>query len=246
LWIHANDPGADPGLLVRAERDLQAAVAAAPTLAGAWATLAFLLYARGDIAASEQMARKALEQDAWLEDADQVLERLFQAALMRADYRAAEEACDRGRASFPRDWRFVECRLSLLREDGTRRPDPVLAWRLVDELDALDPPARAVAAGRAYSPIYRRMLAAAVSARAGDTERARATLDRARVDAAADPQARVSLAYDEAVVLLLLGDRDQARERLEVYLAQNPGLRPFVARDPLLRELFTAPVSKSR
>jgi DNA-binding SARP family transcriptional activator/TolB-like protein len=244
LWIHGNDPGADPGLVARAERDLRAAVAAEPGLASAWGTLSFLLYARGNTAESAQTARTALEQDAWLEEADQVLERLFQSALMQADYRTAEEACTRGHASFPRDWRFVECRLTLLREDTARPPDPELAWRLVDELEALDPPARAAAGGRVYAPIYRRVVAAAVSARAGDAGRARAALDRARLDAAVDPQARVSLIYDEILVLLQLGDRDQARERLEVYLAQRPDQRPMLARDPLLRELFTAPPSR--
>jgi hypothetical protein len=73
--------------------------------------------------------------------------------------------------------------------------------------------------------------------RAGDASRARAELARARVDAAADPESRISLAYDEAFVLLLLGDREAARERLEVYLAQRPALRGALARDPLVREL---------
>jgi hypothetical protein len=62
---------------------------------------------------------------------------------------------------------------------------------------------------------------------------------RARIDAAADPESRVSLAYDEAFVLLLLGDRPAARERLEVYLAQRPALRGLMARDPLVRALLT-------
>ena len=217
-----------------------------PSLASAWGTLSLVLFTRGRFAESELAARRALEHDAWLEDADELLEQRYHAALLTGDYATAAEACDRGRRTFPRDWRFVDCRLNLLREDGSRPADPALAWRLVAELESMDPPAHAAAAGRAYDPIYRRMVAASVSARGGDVSRARATLDRARVDAAADPDARVSLLYDEAYLLLLLGDRPAARERLGVYLAQRPWARQFAARDPLLRGLLTATRDSAR
>jgi DNA-binding SARP family transcriptional activator/TolB-like protein len=239
LWTAAVEPGAEAGLLDSAERDLRAAVAADPALASAWGTLSFLLYARGRLAESEFAARRALEADAYLEEADELLNRRFFAALTTEDYAAAAQACSQGRRGFPRDWRFVECRLTLMRRDTSAPPDAALAWRLVAELEVMDPPARAAAAGRAYAPIYRRMTAAAVSARAGDGDRARAEMARARLDAALDPESRVSLAYDEAFLLLLLGDRPGARERLEVYLAQRPTLRGALARDPLVRALLT-------
>ncbi|HEX2208060.1 MAG TPA: hypothetical protein VHG93_10295, partial [Longimicrobium sp.] len=69
---------------------------------------------------------------------------------------------------------------------------------------------------------------------------ARAVLARARVDAAVDPESRISIPYDEAVLLMLLGDRAQARERLQVYVALRPSMREIVDRDPLVRPL-TAP-----
>ncbi len=47
----------------------------------------------------------------------------------------------------------------------------------------------------------------------------------------------MALAYDEAYVLLMLGERDAARGRLEAYLAARPAVRPFLARDPLFRAL---------
>ncbi|WP_420127529.1 BTAD domain-containing putative transcriptional regulator [Longimicrobium sp.] len=245
LWFRSVDPGSETATLQRAsERDLRAAVAADPELASAWGTLSFLYYVQARFAESAQTAEKALEHDAWLEHADDVLERLFFSQLSIGDYRAAAETCERGRRARPRDWRFVECRLTLLREDRSRPADPAAAWRLVAELDALDPPPRAAATGRTYAPIYRRLVAAAVSARAGQADSARAVLARARLDAAADPESRVSMPYDEAYILLLLGERAQARERLEVYLAQRPEMRAFTARDPLMRELLTSSPSR--
>ncbi|HEV3051674.1 MAG TPA: hypothetical protein VGX50_15320, partial [Longimicrobium sp.] len=207
-------PGAEGGpLLERAERDLRAAVQAEPSLASAWGKLSLVLYTLGRNAESALAAQRALQEDAWLEDAAELLNQRYYAAVQVEDYAAAGETCERARRAFPRDWRFVECRLTLMRLDARRPQDAELAWRLVAQLETMDPPATAAAAGRAYAPVYRRMAAAAVSVRAGDASRARAELARARVDAAADPESRISLAYDEAFVLLLLGDREAARER---------------------------------
>jgi DNA-binding SARP family transcriptional activator/TolB-like protein/tetratricopeptide (TPR) repeat protein len=233
-------PGAEPELLARAERDLRDAVAAEPRLASAWGMLSRVLLTRGRLAESEMAIRRALEYDAWLEDADKLLLQHYYSALQVGDYRAAAESCERGRRAFPREWRFVECRLTLMRWNAALPPDTALAWRLVAELERMDPPAVAGAAGRAYSAVYRRMTAAAVAARAGDAERARAEMARARLDAALDPEARVSVVYDEAHLYLLLGDRARARERLDVYLAQRPAIRALMARDPLVRALSPA------
>jgi DNA-binding SARP family transcriptional activator/TolB-like protein len=238
-WTGALDPGVEGGpLLEGAERDLRAAVTREPALASAWGTLSFVLWARGRMPESELMARRALEYDAYLEAAPDLAERNFFSKLIMHDFPAAAEACDRGRREFPRDWRFVDCQLTLLREDASRLPDTALAWRLVAEANALDPPARAAAVGRAYAPIYRQASAGIVIARAGNAERARAVLARVQLDAAADPQSRVSLIYDEARLLLFLGDRVGARARLDVYLAQRPDLRDFVTRDPAFAPLF--------
>ena len=241
-WIRGRVPGAETdALLESSEGDLRAAVAAEPSLASAWGTLSYVLITRGKLAESDLAAQRALELDAWLENADELLERRYFSAIFMRDFRAASDACERGRRAFPRKPRFVECRLTLMRQDPSRAQDTALAWRIVAELEVLDPPGRAAAAGRAYDPVFRRMLAAAVSARAGDTRRARAELARARVDAALDPDARVSLLPDEAYLLSLLGEHAAAVERMRVYLAQRPQDRAFMEREPMLRLLLPPP-----
>jgi hypothetical protein len=215
-------------------------VAAEPSLASAWSRLSQLLRYRGRFAEADLAARRALAEDAYLDDAADVLHSLYSSALMLGDYRAAGEWCDRGRRQFPGDWRLLECRLTLLREDPSRPADAALAWRLVDALDRLDPAARARAAGRAYSPIYRRAVAAAISARAGDAGRARAVVARARREVGTDPELRLSLDYDEAYVRLVLGERAEARRLLDGLMAARPELRAYLRRDPLFRGLLTA------
>jgi DNA-binding SARP family transcriptional activator/TolB-like protein len=231
--------GGQPERLDQAERDLRAAVAAEPSLASAWSRLSQLLRYRGRFAEADLAARRALREDAYLDDAADVLHSLYNSALALGDYRAAAEWCARGRAQFPADWRLLECRLTLLREDPAQPQDSALAWELVSALDAMDPPARARAAGRPYSPVYRRMVAASVSARAGDARRARAEGARARREVGSDAELRLSLAYDEAYVRLRLGERDAARRLLDELVAARPPLGPYLRRDPLFRELFT-------
>jgi DNA-binding SARP family transcriptional activator/TolB-like protein len=231
-------PSAQAARTLAAERDLRAAVAIEPERAGAWATLSQLLRAGGRLAEADLTARRALAEDAYLDQAPQIRNQLYLSALLRGDFPAAARECDGARRQFPADWRFVECRLTLMREDPARPPDVEAGWRLVEELDRLDPPSVARAQGRAYSPLYRRALVAALLARAGLGDSARAVLARARASAQGDRESAVALGYDEASVLLLLGDRAGARRALDAYLAARPTLRPFVERDPLFRPLF--------
>ena len=61
-----------------------------------------------------------------------------------------------------------------------------------------------------------------------------------------DADLRLSLAYDEAYVRLKLGERDAARRLLDGLAAARPPLGPYLRRDPLFRELFTASRPGSR
>ncbi|HEU4886131.1 MAG TPA: hypothetical protein VFT45_28085, partial [Longimicrobium sp.] len=240
-WRQALDAGATPdtGRVAAAERDLRAAVEADSSMASAWAALSQLLRVRGQLAESDLAARRALAADAWLEADGLILTRLYFTALGQGDFPQAREWCQQGRAHFPADWRFVECSLTLARNDPAERPDPARAWALLAELDRLDPPARAAGEGRAYARVYRQAAVAAILARAGKADSARAVLARAREEAAAQSDgSRVAFLYDEAFATLLLGDRAGARRLLDAYVGAQPALRPYVAREPAFRGLF--------
>ena len=141
---------------------------------------------------------------------------------MLGDNTKAAEWCRRGRASFPGYWRFVECELTLMRHNIAARPDPDSAWALVRALEALDPTAKAEAEDRTYHVIYRRVVAASISARAGDARRAQAELARARRATADNPTLRLDLACDEAYLHLVLGDTVRAVELLRGYVRHGP------------------------
>ena len=199
------------------------------------ATLSQLLRIRGRLAESDLAARRALAEDAYLDAAPEIRHRLFMNALWRGDYPQARDLCEQGYRQFPDEWRFTECRLTLLRNDRSRPPDPAAAWRLAAELDRIDPPARARAAGRDYSPLYRRVVAAAVSARAGDADSARAVVARARGEVAGNADLANSLDYDEAWVRLALGDSAGVRTLVARMIRYRPAVRAYLLRDPLVR-----------
>jgi hypothetical protein len=131
----------------------------------------------------------------------------------------------------------VDCHLTLMLVDTALGQNPRVAWRLVAEADRLDPEANATSAGRPYDPIFRRMAAAAIAARAGQRDTARAVVAWARRKVGGNPSLSVDLDYDEAYVRLSLGERDAAIRLLQAYLAARPRMRPYVARDPLFATL---------
>lgn len=229
--------GTPDSLRDSAERDLRAATLRAPELARAWSTLSQVLRIKGALAESEQAAERALGEDAYLEEAPAILDRMFRSTMMLGDYAGAARWCARGGREFPNDWRFLDCQLLLLREDPSVSPDPARAWSLVARLEVLDPPAKARQAGNPYSPIFRRLVAASVSARVGDGERARAELARARREAGSDRELAVDLKYDEAYVRLVLGEREDALRLLREYLAVRDENREFILRDRLFADL---------
>jgi serine/threonine-protein kinase len=227
----------NPALVQQSESDLRTALDADSTRAKAWATLSFLLWYRGRTAEAEIAARRALSEDSYMADAPAVFDRLYFANLMLGQFREAAEWCTRGRLSFHKYWRFVECALTLMRHDRQAPPNPDSAWALVRELDRLDPAEKAKAEGRAYHPIYRRVVAATISARAGKTGFARGELGRAIQAAQGDSTLTLDLAPDEALLRLALGDRRRAADLVRGYLEARPTARDYFTREPLFKEL---------
>lgn len=219
-----------------AENDLRAALAADSTRPLAWATLADVMAVKGALAESEVAAERAVEQDAWLEGAERAYFRGFAAAHLLGRFRDAILWCRRGQVALPQSWRFYECELTAMRED-TASPNPRQAWSLVARLDSLDPPATAATTGHAFSPIYRRAVAAAISARAGDRQRALRELEALRARVAGDSTMILDLLYSEAYIVDLLGDRSRARVLMDSLFRARPMLRVQYDRDPLIRRL---------
>ncbi len=229
----------DQHLVDAARAHLQAAVSADTNLAGAWATLSTLLgfsERPEEVREADLYAKRALEADAYLSNAAGILHRVFRSALHLGDTASARTWCGRGKQTAIGDARFVECDLTLMLY-ANGRPEPLRAWSIVQQLDRLDPPEKARAAGAPYDPVHRRMMAAIVSARAGDTERARAELARARREVAGDSGQRIDLLLDEAVLWYSLGARDSAAERLRMYI-HSRGYRQFLTVDPLLAPIM--------
>jgi DNA-binding SARP family transcriptional activator/TolB-like protein len=241
LWrLAAEDPRGPRGPSWRreAERDLRAVLAANPDRAAAWVTLSQLLRLGGGLAEADVAARRAREADAYLAVGEVGIDRLYRAAFAFEDFAAARHWCAEGRRDYPADYRFWECELALLARDPAVPARPDSAWRLVAALDRMDPPPRAAAAGREYSPVFRRMMAAAVLARAGQGDSARAVAARARREVQGDPTRLASFFWDDAYLRLLLGERARSAALLDSFVAARPDLRDYVARERLFRGLL--------
>jgi tetratricopeptide (TPR) repeat protein len=226
-------------MLRLSEANLDTAVTLDSTLAGAWAELSESRRLRGEFNGAKQAAERALRADPFLADAAAVVTSAWLAAFSQADTHAAAQWCDRGRAMAPGDWRFVECELTNLRLDAAgvsqRRPNPARAWALVKILETMDPSEHARDAGRPYSPFYRRLSAAAVSAAAGDTRTARRVLSAELFAVQNDAELRTDILYDAALIHLTLGERDQARASLNSYARARPDFAGLIRLDPTLR-----------
>jgi hypothetical protein len=123
----------------------------------------------------------------------------------------------------------------------TAPANPRAAWALVAKLDSMNPPLQAAGTQYSYSPIFRRMTAAVVSARAGQTDSARAVIAWAKRQVGTDSSARIDLDYDEANVRIALGEPEIAYTLLAEYAAARPTLKSYIARDPRFTALRNNP-----
>lgn len=228
-------------LVDQARQDLSSAVQAEPMRASAWSTLSVLLRFQGDFANSYYAVQQALSADAYLLSADEIHERLYRSTLALARYDLARQHCDAGRRNFPADPRFVDCQLTILARDSVAQPDVETAWALQQVLARMEPAEKAVSIGRPYNPAYRQMMVAAVLARAGQSDSARAVMARARESIGQDPDLLSSFAYEEAYVKLLLGDREGALRALARHLSDRSAHRGFIAHDVLFESLHRDP-----
>jgi TolB-like protein/DNA-binding SARP family transcriptional activator len=230
------DPAEAGTLRERAERELRAAVDAETKRPLAWSGLGELLWRRGAFTEARYMAEKAQEVDSFLSGGpESQLFNLIQIDLDLEHFESATEACENGRLWFPHDRRFDSCALSLLSWTDIEEPDPARAWRLAGELAAKTPPA-----SRELNAMLGSLQVAAVLARAGIPDSARAVIRRVRSNPPVEDP-RLGLKTYELYARVWLGDVDEALNLLELILDAAPGRREYLARDWALRPLSGHP-----
>jgi tetratricopeptide (TPR) repeat protein len=224
------DPSAADSLAPLIERDLRAALELRPDAAPAWSTLAQLARARGQFAEAAAAAKRAFEADAFFE-IRRIVAIGFMAALHAGEIDDARQWCRMGLTHYAGDPRFTECELTLLGWTAASRSDVANAWRVLDDVERRD-------TLHLLAPTwgYRRLMVAAILARAGMTDSARHVFDAVRAAAPTDPQKRSTLST-EAYVQLLLGDRAAAIASLTEYLRATPMARAQIAQDPWFQAL---------
>jgi DNA-binding SARP family transcriptional activator/TolB-like protein/Flp pilus assembly protein TadD len=238
LLFEFSTPGAQR-LLADAERDLTLALDLDPERARAESTLSLLYESLGRFEDARNAAARALRADAYLEEANQVVIRLFQASFEVGDDTEAGYWCDEVRRRMAGHWPEAYCDLLLLAWSKNATPDARKALHILENFGQQDR-AELRAAMRPRLAI----LAASVVARSGDIKRAEQMLGEARRGAPHDPE----LLQFEAALRVQLADYENARRLLLEYLKRNPTARPRLEQSrifkPLHAQLFTRAAAK--
>ena len=143
--------------------------------------------------------------------------------------------CQAGRLNYPEVRAFVECELTILGWLGNRPQDVPEAWRLLREIEE----GRSVPALLETWP-FRRMMVAAVIARAGLHDSARSVIRSTRVNVPSE-QLLPNLAFQEAYVRLLIGDTTATLDLLDEFLSVGPQWRDLVADSPWFEPISDHP-----
>lgn len=208
------DTDASDRLLSAAQEDLETATDLDPTLATAYSMLSHLQYNRNDMVAVVLNARRAYEEDAYLRDANRILERLFWAHYDLEQFRDARTWCSEGATRFPDDHVFEECQLWLMLSSNDE-VDVDAAWEHRDRFVSQAP-----ASIRPYQERLGNLLVAGVLRKAGLQDSAEAMFARGTGDEQIDPLA--DLWMYQAAIRSTTDDLEGAVEALSRYLAANP------------------------
>lgn len=228
LALTQRSPRADE-TLQEAESDLRRAVSEDPQRAGAWARLAYLLWnQRARFAEARSAVRRSREADPFLiEDRDYLYLRTS-LALDLEEFERADRLLREALQTYPDDPSFLYKRLQYQASTGSSTGDVGSAWKVLARFESVTgtepwPPGRA--------------LVAAVAARAGLADSARAMLGRIGTASTLGPHASVNAAYAR----LHLGEEGEALDLLARYLEANPGQRDYVSREWWWRALREHP-----
>src|SRR5207253_7629570 len=136
--------------------------------------LSMLLQSKGDFRGARISALRALRADAYLSDADQIVNRLFEASFQVGDDVEAARWCEEVRRRFTGQWPASWCEMMLMGWSNGRGGDPRKALHLLETFGPADAkPQHAMMQPRMQ------MLAAGVLARAGQLQRSDSLLQDA-------------------------------------------------------------------
>ncbi len=233
LAAMADEQVAADSLFSEAATTLREAVDLDARRATAWSQLSRVLQRQAEFAEAKWAAERAYEEDAFLADAARILFLLCQNSLELRDWTEVTRWCGEGRRRFPDRASFVSADLSALAGPEGPEPDVAKAWQLGEKMLELSEPQR---------QLERRprvlMSVAAVLARAGRPDSARAVIELARASlVGSDPETD----YYEANARLQLGETERALELLAGYLEAVPGERVYLASDWWWQRLWDDP-----
>jgi serine/threonine-protein kinase len=219
------DPAEERALVQGAEADLRQATEINPTQASAFSVLSAVYYRKNppDLAGAHINARRALEADAYLSSANDVLWSLVTSSYDLGEHDEALKWCTEGRRRFPGEVRFIRCDLYIGFMNGAK-PNIAQLWREADSIVALTP------AGQRPLVIRETRLVVAVSLAAnGHADSARKVLESAKGDRTVDPGGE--LVAPEALLRVRLGDHAGAIRIIKLYLSAHPQHRAGLLRN---------------
>ncbi|MBP9897152.1 MAG: protein kinase [Gemmatimonadales bacterium] len=209
-------------LLAAARADLERVTELNPNQAGAWASLSHLYYFIPEVPPLDiyQAAEKAWNADAFLSNAQTVLNRLILAAYDLEDWTKANRWCDEMQRRYPASAQAPRCQLYLM-TSRAKEADVALAWKLADSIAAMAPkPAQQ------FERFKSDLLVAAVLARAGQGDSAKRVAERSRGNPEIDPN--LELPQYAAFVSVLRSDTTAALANLKVFLSKDDDRRKAI------------------
>jgi eukaryotic-like serine/threonine-protein kinase len=232
-WAYLNALDANPSrqrvLVDSARADLEAATAANPRQAGAFASLSHLYSRVATVPEANIAAQRAFEADEFLANADVVLQRIILSSYDLGTFDRANQWCGDAQRRFPTLPVAVRCQLYML-TTRVQSPDVPKAWRLADSVVALTPEPT-----REHERYLSNLLVAAVIARAAQSQPALAdsaqrVARRFEGNEVVDPNR--DLAAFAGYVYAVLGDRPNLYRVLRLFVAGDPERGSALADDP--------------
>ena len=229
-WHHGIAP--TPETRRRAESDLRAAVDSEPERARAWRLLSNLALKTGDFENGRQYAERALAEDAFLDDAQDIYGLLYETALNLEELEEATRWCAEGHRRFPESTLLAVCGLYTAASVPGDPSGIPAAWALHAEymdVTGQDP---------GWNRAVGLSLVAAALARAELPDSARAVMARARSHLPLEEPIAPYFDYYEAYIAILLGEDDRALRLLRDFVAEYPSQREFLPSDWWFRPLW--------